>query len=91
MNSQLWDTTVYQLEVVEECQKSLPNLDNSGFGLIEVVMEVKHSKYYDSSAEKLRRFYQFLAITVLYLQGGASLQFYMSALIYLEKMRRLIS
>ena len=27
---------VLPLEVVEECQKSLPNLDNSGFGLIEI-------------------------------------------------------
>ena len=73
---------VLPLEVVEECRKSLPNLDNSGFGLIEISHRSKtFQNIVDSSMEKLRRI---LSIpedyTVLYLQGGASLQFYMSAL-----------
>ena len=73
---------VLPLEVVEECQKSLPNLDNSGFGLIEISHRSQtFQNIVDSSMEKLRRI---LSVpedyTVLYLQGGASLQFYMSAL-----------
>ena len=73
---------VLPLEVVEECRKSLPNLDNSGFGLIEISHRSQtFQNIVDSSMEKLRRI---LSIpedyTVLYLQGGASLQFYMSAL-----------
>ena len=73
---------VLPLEVVEECRKSLPNLNNSGFGLLEISHRSKtFQNIVDSSMEKLRRI---LSIpedyTVLYLQGGASLQFYMSAL-----------
>jgi len=70
------------LEVVEECQNSLPNLNGSGFGLIEISHRSEtFQKIVDSAMERLRRI---LSIpedyTVLFLQGGASLQFYMSAL-----------
>jgi len=70
------------LEVVEECQNSLPNLNASGFGLLEISHRSDtFQKIIDSAMERLRRI---LSIpedyTVLFLQGGASLQFYMSAL-----------
>tara|TARA_B000000475_G_scaffold271692_1_gene270160 strand:- start:1772 stop:2869 length:1098 start_codon:yes stop_codon:yes gene_type:complete len=70
------------LQVVEECQNALPNLNGSGFGL----MEISHrsdtfQEIVDSAMARLRRI---LSIpdeyTILFLQGGASLQFYMSAL-----------
>jgi len=74
------------LEVVEECQNSLPNLNASGFGLLEISHRSEtFQKIIDSAMERLRRI---LSIpedyTVLFLQGGASLQFYMSALNLLE-------
>ena len=75
------------LEVVEECQNSLPNLNASGFGLLEISHRSEtFQKIIDSAMERLRRI---LSIpedyTVLFLQGGASLQFYMSALNLLER------
>ena len=73
---------VLPLEVIHELQEALPNYNNIGLGL----MEMSHrSKDFDdiivSANQRLRKL---LAIPdnyqVLFLQGGASLQFYMSAL-----------
>lgn len=69
-------------EVVEKLAQSLPNFRNSGLGL----MELSHrSKVFDdvilSADQRLR---SLMGIpddyAVLFLQGGASLQFYMTAL-----------
>ena len=73
---------ILPLQVIEECQNALPNLDDSGLGLIEISHRSDtFQKVIDSAMERLRRI---LSIpdeyTVLFLQGGASLQFYMSAL-----------
>jgi phosphoserine aminotransferase len=70
------------LQVVEECQNALPNLNESGFGLMEISHRSEtFQEIIDSAMGRLRRI---LTIpdeyTVLFLQGGASLQFYMSAL-----------
>lgn len=73
---------VLPLQVVEEVQAALPNFQNSGFGLLEIS---HHSKQFqavvDSATARLKRV---LSVpddyTVLFLQGGASLQFYMTAL-----------
>ena len=73
-------------EVVHQLQSALPNYNNSGLGL----MEMSHrSKAFDdiilSAKSRLR---SLLSIpdeySVLFLQGGASMQFYMSALNLLE-------
>ena len=73
---------ILPLQVIEDCQNALPNLDDSGLGLIEISHRSDtFQKVIDSAMERLRRI---LSIpdeyTVLFLQGGASLQFYMSAL-----------
>ena len=73
---------VLPLEVIEELQHALPNYKNMGLGL----MEMSHrSKAFDDIIESAkRRLRELLNIPnsyeVLLLQGGASLQFYMTAL-----------
>ncbi len=73
---------VLPLEVVTEVAESLPNMNGSGFG----VMEVSHrspafQEVIDSSMNRMRGI---LSIPedyeILFLQGGASSQFYMTAL-----------
>ena len=73
---------VLPLEVITELQQALPNYNNIGLGL----MEMSHrSKAFDDIIESAkRRLRELLRIPasyeVLLLQGGASLQFYMTAL-----------
>ena len=73
---------VLPLEVIEELQQALPNYNNIGLGL----MEMSHrSKDFDDIIESAKsRLRTLLQIPddyeVLLLQGGASLQFYMTAL-----------
>ncbi len=78
---------VLPLEVVNEVAEALPNLNSSGFG----VMELSHrsqtfQQVIDSAMTRLRGI---LSIPddyeVLFLQGGASTQFYMSALNVMEE------
>lgn len=73
---------VLPLDVVTEVAESLPNLNGSGFGL----MEISHrsstfQKVIDSAMNRMR---SILSIPedyeILFLQGGASTQFYMTAL-----------
>ena len=73
---------VLPLSVVEECRAALPNLNGSGFGLLEISHRSQvFQDVVDSAMAGLRRV---LGVpddyTVLFLQGGASLQFYMTAL-----------
>ncbi len=73
---------VLPLEVVAEVAEALPNLNGSGFG----VMEVSHrsqafQEVIDSAMGRLRGILSIPAdYDVLFLQGGASTQFYMTAL-----------
>ena len=73
---------VLPLEVVQEFAETLPNLDGSGFG----VLEVSHrsgafQEVIDSAMGRLRRIKGIPdEYEVLFLQGGASTQFYMTAL-----------
>lgn len=68
--------------VIQKLQAVLPNYNQSGLGL----MEISHrSKGFDDIHQSAKsRFKQLLSIpedyTVLFLQGGASLQFYMTAI-----------
>jgi phosphoserine aminotransferase len=73
---------VLPLSVVEECRDALPNLHGSGMGLLEISHRSKtFQAVVDSAVARVRRV---LSVpddyTVLFLQGGASLQFYMTAL-----------
>ena len=73
---------VLPLSVVEEVQAALPNLHNSGFGLCEISHRSDtFQAVVDSAMDRIRRV---LSVpddyTILFLQGGASLQFYMTAL-----------
>jgi phosphoserine aminotransferase len=73
---------VLPLSVVEEVQAALPNLHGSGFGLCEIShRSPTFQAVVDSAMARIRRV---LSVpedyTILFLQGGASLQFYMSAL-----------
>ncbi len=73
---------VLPLSVVEEVRDALPNLNGSGFGLLELSHRSDtFQAVVDSAMSRIR---ETLSIpddyTVLLLQGGASLQFYMSAL-----------
>tara|TARA_B100001996_G_C18670503_1_gene596554 strand:+ start:3287 stop:4459 length:1173 start_codon:yes stop_codon:yes gene_type:complete len=70
------------LEVIREVSDSLPNLNESGFGLLEISHRSEvFQKVIDEARESVRRV---LSIPeeykILFLQGGASLQFYMTAL-----------
>ena len=73
---------VLPLQVVEECRAALPNLNGSGMGLLEISHRSStFQAVVDSAMQRMRRV---LSVpedyTLLLLQGGASLQFYMSAL-----------
>ena len=73
---------VMPLSVVEAVGNALPNLMDSGFGLCEISHRSStFQSVVDSAMERVRRV---LSVpddyTVLFLQGGASLQFYMAAL-----------
>ena len=73
---------VLPLSVVEECRDALPNLNGSGFGLLEV--SHRSQVFQDVVDSAMSRVRSVLGVpdeyTVLFLQGGASLQFYMTAL-----------
>ena len=73
---------VLPLEVVEEVAETLPNLGGSGFGLMEV--SHRSQTFQDVIDSAMSRLRGLLGIPddyeVLFLQGGASTQFYMSAL-----------
>ncbi len=73
---------VLPLEVVEEVANSLPNLKNSGFGVLEISHRSGTFQEVIDSAN--RRIRDILSVPddyeVLFLQGGASTQFYMTAL-----------
>ena len=73
---------VLPLSVMQEVQEALPNLDGSGFGLCEIShRSATFQSVVDSAMARIRRV---LSVrddyTILFLQGGASLQFYMTAL-----------
>jgi len=73
---------VLPLSVVEECRAALPNLKGSGFGLLEISHRSQtFQNILDSAITRIRRVLSVPdGYTILLLQGGASLQFYMSAL-----------
>jgi phosphoserine aminotransferase len=73
---------VLPLSVVEEVQAALPNFQNTGIGLLEMSHRSKPFQgVVDSAVERVKRVLSIPAdYTVLFLQGGASLQFYMTAL-----------
>ena len=78
---------VLPLEVVEEVAATLPNRGESGFGLLEVShRSPTFQSVIDSAVERIRRV---LSVPddyeVLFLQGGASTQFYMTALNLLKE------
>ncbi|MES2638919.1 MAG: 3-phosphoserine/phosphohydroxythreonine transaminase [Myxococcota bacterium] len=73
---------VLPLSVVEEVRDALPNLNGSGLGLLEISHRSKtFQAVVDSAVARVRRVLNVPAdYSILFLQGGASLQFYMSAL-----------
>lgn len=73
---------VLPLEVVERVREALPNLNGSGFGLLEVSHRSQvFQDVVDSAMAGMRRTLEIPDdYTILFLQGGASLQFYMTAL-----------
>ena len=73
---------VLPLEVVQEFAETLPNLDGSGFGLLEVSHRSgAFQEVIDSAMGRLRRSMGIPdEYEVLFLQGVASTQFYMTAL-----------
>ena len=73
---------VLPLSVVEEVREALPNLNGSALGLLEISHRSKtFQAVVDSAVARVKRV---LSVPdeyhVLFLQGGASLQFYMTAL-----------
>ena len=75
------------LEVIREVSESLPNLEGSGFGLLEISHRSEtFQKVIDDAMDSVRRV---LSVPeeykILFLQGGASLQFYMTALNILKE------
>lgn len=73
---------VLPLSVVEDVREALPNLHGSGIGLLEISHRSKtFQAVVDSAVARVKRV---LGVPedyhVLFLQGGASLQFYMTAL-----------
>ncbi len=73
---------VLPLSVVHEVAAALPNLHNTGIGLLECSHRSKvFQEVVDNAVARVRRV---LSVpedyTILFLQGGASLQFYMTAL-----------
>lgn len=73
---------VLPLSVVEEVQAALPNFQNTGIGLLEMSHRSKPFQgIVDRATDSLRRVLGIPSdYTILFLQGGASLQFYMTAL-----------
>ena len=73
---------VLPLEVVKEVAATLPNLLDSGFGLLEVShRSATFQGVIDSAMRQIRRVMSVPDdYEVLFLQGGASTQFYMTAL-----------
>ena len=73
---------VLPLEVVEEVATTLPNLLDSGYGLLEVShRSTTFQSVIDSAMERIRRVMSVPDdYEILFLQGGASTQFYMTAL-----------
>lgn len=73
---------VLPLSVVEEVRDALPNLNGSGIGLLEISHRSKtFQAVVDSAVARVRAVMNVPAdYTILFLQGGASLQFYMTAL-----------
>ena len=73
---------VLPLEVIEELQQALPNYNGIGLGLME--MSHRSKDFDDIIHSAIARLRSLLVIPedyeVLLLQGGASLQFYMTAL-----------
>jgi phosphoserine aminotransferase len=76
---------VLPLEVLSELAEALPNFQNTGLGL----MELSHrSSTFDAVIQSAKSRLRFLLdipedYEVLFLQGGASMQFYMTALNFL--------
>jgi phosphoserine aminotransferase len=73
---------VLPLSVVEEVRDALPNLNGSGIGLLEISHRSKtFQAVVDNAVARVKRVLGVPAdYQVLFLQGGASLQFYMTAL-----------
>ncbi len=76
---------VLPLSVVEEVRDALPNLNGSGVGLLEISHRSKtFQAVVDNAVARVRNV---LGVpddyAILFLQGGASLQFYMTALNFL--------
>lgn len=73
---------VLPLSVVQEVAAALPNLNQSGIGLLECSHRSKvFQEVVDNAVAGVRRVLSVPAdYTILFLQGGASLQFYMTAL-----------
>ena len=78
---------VLPIEVVEEVAASLPNILGSGFGLLEISHRSDvFQGIMNNAINSIRRILKIPdEYEVLFLQGGASLQFYMSALNILKK------
>lgn len=78
---------VLPIEVVEEVAASLPNILESGFGLLEISHRSDvFQGIMDNAINSIRKILKVPdEYEVLLLQGGASLQFYMSALNILRK------
>ena len=78
---------VLPIEVVEEGANSLPNISSSGFGLLEI--SHRSDVFQEIMKDATNSVRKVLNVpdeyTVLFLQGGASLQFYMSALNILKE------
>ncbi len=76
---------VLPLSVVEEVRDALPNLHGSGVGLLEISHRSKtFQAVVDSAVDRVRRVLTVPAdYQIVFLQGGASLQFYMTALNFL--------
>ena len=76
---------VLPLSVVEEVRDAHPNLHGSGVGLLEISHRSKtFQAVVDSAVARVRRVLNVPAdYPIVFLQGGASLQFYMTALNFL--------
>jgi phosphoserine aminotransferase len=74
--------SVLPLEVIEEVAATMPNLLGSGFGLLEVShRSATFQGVIDSAMDRIRRVMSVPDdYEILFLQGGASTQFYMTAL-----------
>ena len=73
---------VLPLSVIEQLQNALPNYQNIGLGLMEMShRSAEFDAIIDSAMQRMKRLLSIPeGYAVLFLQGGASLQFYMTAL-----------